>query len=131
MSREEYNQRTQLQKANWQVQKATRYNSGSETVRHSICKTLAGHYLHHEQDYSVSFEVVHDQRGEIDVLAWGLDDRISPLAVEVETSPTDDVVKSKLSRYVHGTPIQECFVINVSEMPDAIRPAYDYVTNQL
>jgi len=131
MSRDEYDERTRLQKQGWNVQKATRYNSGSETARHSVCKTLVGHYLHHELAYNVSFEITHEERGEIDVLAWGVPERISPLAVECETSPTVETVEHKLERYVHGTPIKECYVLDVGAMPEGIMPAYSWVEDQL
>jgi len=129
--RNEYTARKHLQIAGWNTTKATRYNSGSETVAHTICKTLVGHYLHHEHGYNVSFEVVHDDRGEIDVLAWGVPSRINPLAVEVETSPTVETVKDKLERYVDGTPIKECYVLNVNDMPSEIMEAYEWVASQL
>jgi len=125
----EYNDRKNLQYHGWDVNKASRYNSGSETVRHSVCKTLVGHYAVQEMGGRVSFEVPHPDRGEIDVLIYGLDG--APIAVECETSPAPDVVESKLSRYVDGTPMRECYVLTVDNMPENITDAYEWIGEQI
>jgi hypothetical protein len=126
---QEYADRTELEKCGWNVTKASKYNSGSETLQHSMCKNLVGHYLTHIKGRNVCFEATHAERGEIDVLAWGGDD--APIAVECETSPVEDVVKDKIERYVHGTPIRECFVLNVNNMPTDIHEAYAWIESQL
>jgi len=127
----QYEGRKRLRTNGWDVRQDSRYNSGSETVRHSICKQLAGHYLKHELDYRVDMEVPHETRGTVDVLAWGKPDRISPLAVECETSPTQAVEQQKYEAYYVGTPIQELYVLNVSEMPDTTMDAYEWVSKRL
>jgi len=128
---QEYLDRKTLTNHGWKIQKATQYNSGSETAMHSVAKTLVGHFLHHEHGYNVSIEVAHESLGEVDVLAWGVSDRISPIAVECETSPKRSVVEDKLDRYVHDTPIKECHVLNINNLPEEIMPAYKWVASQL
>lgn len=126
---QEYADRTELSKCGWNVTKASRYNSGSETLAHAVCKVLVGHYLTHIKGRNVCFEATHGERGEIDVLAWGNED--TPIAVECETSPTDDVINDKIDRYVKGTPIRECFVLNPNEMPENYFKAFEWIENQL
>jgi len=122
-----YESRKELQKNGWDVTKASRFNSGSETINHSVCKHLSAHYLRHELGYKVAFETTHQKRGEIDVLAWGERETI---CIECETNPNNDVVRDKLDRYIHGTPIDEMFVLNVDEMPYDIHGAYTWVDDQ-
>jgi hypothetical protein len=81
--------------------------------------------------YRVDFEVGHETRGIVDVLAYGRPQRISPLAVECETNPTIDVEQQKFEAYYEGTPIQELYILDVAEMPDVIPDAYEWVSAQL
>jgi RecB family endonuclease NucS len=129
--RDEYRARRDIQDAGWRIEQQDKvaWNSGSETARHMVCKTLAGHYLKHEQGYRIVSEVEHSDRGEIDIVAYSLDG--APIAIECETSPTDEVVQDKVDRYVHGTIFRDVFVINVSEMPENIMDAYSWVSEQL
>lgn len=104
------------------------FNSGSETGKHVIAKALVGH-IGVINGYRVSSEV-ECSNGEIDVVLWGVDDRLS-LAVECETSPTEETIQSKLERYVKETPLDEIVVINVTEMPDNYHDALGYVADEL
>ena len=122
-----YESRKELQDSGWDVTKASRFNSGSETINHSVCKHLSAHYLRHELGYKVAFETTHQKRGEIDVLAWGERETI---CIECETNPNNDVIRDKLDRYIHGTPIDEMFLLNVDEMPYDIHGAYTWVDDQ-
>jgi len=65
--------------------------------------------------YRVASEVEHGSRGEIDVLIYGHPDRLT-LAVECETSPTDDVIEDKVDRYIRDTPIDDLALVNVSTL---------------
>jgi len=126
-SKDLYDARKELQREGWDVSKASRFNSGSETVAHSVCKHLSAHYLRHELGYKVAFETTHQKRGEIDVLAWGQRETI---CIECETNPNNDVVRDKLDRYIHGTPIDEMFLLNVDEMPHDIHGAHAWIDEQ-
>lgn len=128
---DEYSHRRELQSAGWKVDRTDKieFNSGSETVRHACCKTLVAMYLKKEKGLRVDSEVMHSERGEIDIIGYSGEG--AAIAVECETSPTDDVVSDKLSRYVENTPFRECWVINVTEMPENIMDAYEWVGGQL
>jgi len=126
--RDMYDVRKELERNGWSFDKSTRYNSGSETVAHATCKNLAGHYLEHEHAYQVSFEVAHKERGEVDVVGIRENDII---AIECETSPTEEVVDDKLSRYVEGTPIRDMFLLNVNEMPHEWMMGYRWIDGQI
>lgn len=127
---EDWRGRKRLTDKGWDVQKkdAIKFNSGSETTKHLMCKTLVGQYLKQAKGYRIDSEVTHEKRGEIDIVAWKADDIIS---VECETDPTDKVISDKVNRYVRGTPMRECFVIPVNEMPTEMEEAYQWVANQL
>jgi len=106
-----------------------RFNSGSETWRHVICKAAVA-YIGQANGYWVSSEV-DAKWGEIDVLLWGHPDRMT-IAVEVETSPTEAVKEDKIQRYVRKQPgIDEMYLVNVSEMPVDMMHALDYVSDSL
>lgn len=127
-TRTEYEQRKELQNAGWGVSKrdAVAFNSGSETPLHAHAKMSAAFILR-ENGYRVDSEVKHDTRGEIDILAYGHESRLSPIAVEVESNPFGEVVQDKLKRYVDGTPITEMYLINVSELPENISEMHDEI----
>jgi len=127
---DDWKARQQLTDAGWNVSKtdSIQFNAGSETFRHLVAKSAAAFYLKHEQNYRVDSEVKHSERGEIDILAWNEKDII---AVECETSPTEEVIRGKLERYHEGTPIRDVFVLNVTEMPEEILPAYEWVSSQI
>jgi len=115
--RQEFDWRTELSKCGWNVRKrdAVAFNSGSETAKHIHAKTATARLLK-KHDYRVDTEVEHAERGEIDLVAYPTRDDQRPFAVELETSPTEEVVKDKLDRYYDGTPFVECYIINVSEL---------------
>jgi len=127
--KEMWSQKRTLKDSGWDVYQSDRYNSGSETLAHSLCKAIVGHYLAHEYNFNVCFEVAHEgDRGELDLLAWSEEDI---LCVECETAPEDDVISDKLDRYVHGTPIREMFTLDPLEMPAEWMEAYKWVDEQL
>lgn len=128
--REQYDQRTALKKANWRLDKSSRLHKADETARHAVCKTLVGHYLKQELGYKVAFEVECEQ-GELDVLGYGLEDRLSPVGVEVETGLTSDVKSKKLDQYYRGEPLQELYFIEVNDMPAEMMPAYEWVGGEI
>jgi len=127
----EFSHRRELQDAGWKLRQrdAVAFNSGSETVKHCVCKMLVAKALK-ERGYRVDTEVVKDNVGEIDIVAYGVSDEPA-FGVEVETSPTEDVISDKLSRYHDGEPYRDVFVINVSEMPVDMLEAYNWVQDQL
>jgi len=128
--KEMWSQKRELKDAGWQVYQESRFNSGSETLAHSLCKAIVGHYLAHEHNFNVCFEVPHDgDRGEIDIVAWSQDDIIS---IECETAPEDEIISDKLNRYVkNGSPIREMFVLDPLEMPAEWMEAYKWVDQEL
>jgi hypothetical protein len=107
-----------LRNAGWNAKKedAIRFNSGSETAKHVHAKTACARVLK-KNGYRVGSEVKHAERGEVDVIGVPTDGDRKPIAAEVETSPTEDVIGDKLERYYEGTPFREVFVVNVSELP--------------
>jgi hypothetical protein len=105
-----------------------RFNSGQEGVPHIIGKALVG-MIGKENGYRVSSEV-SAPKGEIDMVLWGNDKRLS-YAVELETDPETDTVESKLNRYVHETPLDDMILINLTEMPINCLHALDFIQEEL
>jgi len=106
-----------------------RLNSGSETAKHVVAKALVAQ-IASEQSWRVSSEVsVPD--GDIDVLLHKTpQERV--WAVELETSPTEEVKQSKLNRYVKQTTgIDDIVIINISGMPVEIPHAKRYLEEEL
>lgn len=103
-------------------------NTGSETVSHLVAKALAFKALR-DAGYQVESEVTVSD-GEIDLVAYGLPERLS-YAVEVETSPSKDTMQDKVDRYVSQTGLDDMLVINVTEMSVDIIEAYEYVQEEL
>ena len=106
-----------------------RLNSGSETAKHVVAKALVAQ-IASEQHWRVSSEVsVPD--GDIDILLHKTpQERV--WAVELETSPTQEVKQSKLNRYVKQTTgIDDIVIINISEMPVEIPHAKQYLQEEL
>ena len=122
----------ELSRHGWNAEKAdsVKFNSGSETAKHIHAKTATARVLR-LNGYRVSTEVVHPERGEIDCCAIPKSDDQRPFAVELETSPTQDVIDDKLDRYYSGTPFTECYVINVSELPLNILDMGEQIAEQL
>jgi len=118
-----------LKKHNINVQKTnqTRFNSGSETLKHRIAKTVVAH-VGLQRGYNVASEV-EVPGGEIDVLLWTGKDRLN-YAVECETSPTAKTLKDKQKRYVRG-PVDDMLTVNVSELPVDYLEAQAYVQKEL
>lgn len=131
MKMKDWSEYRALKDAGWNVQKnnQVRFNGGSESVDHSVAKMLAAH-AGKEAGYRVSSEVPHPERGEIDVLLYGCDARIS-LAVECENDVQDDVVEDKVSRYVRGTPIDDIAVISLDSLSENIPEAYEEIKRVL
>jgi len=121
-----------LSQAGWNADKtdSIKFNSGSETHLHihaktCVCQTLKDH------GYRVDTEVEHPERGEIDVVAIPTQDDQKPFVVELEHSPTKEVVKDKLSRYHDGTPFVECYVINLNRVPMEIVELKEHIRSEL
>jgi hypothetical protein len=131
MEKKQWSEYRALKDSGWQVQKQNqvRLNGGSESKEHLLAKSMVAH-AGHEAGYRVSSEVSHPERGEIDVLLFGNDARIS-LAVECETNVQDDVVEDKVSRYVRGTPIDDIAVISLDSLSENIPEAYEEIKTVL
>lgn len=131
MNKKAYEQYNDLRREGVELQKHNqiRGNGGSETARHLVAKAFAFHAATNA-GWRVSSEV-ETEHGEIDlVLHKDRDTRV--WAVEVETSPTREVAKDKLNRYVKQQPgIDDMVLINVTEMPENIMKAYHYVNRQI
>ena len=122
----------ELSRHGWNAEKAdsVKFNSGSETAKHIHAKTAAARVLR-LNGYRVSSECTHPERGEVDIVAIPKSEDQKPFAVELETSPTQDVIDDKLSRYYDGTPFTECWVINVSELPLNILEIEQQIADEL
>jgi len=127
--RDNYERENWLQAHGWDVETKIQSNAGSETTQHFLCKCIVVHH-YRQQGMRVTTEATHGDRGEVDVLIHGEPDG-APFAVECETSPTQEVIDDKIDRYVMGSPLRECFVLNVSEMPSDMSEAYAWVEGQL
>lgn len=129
---QQYQDLRELQNAGVEVtgDNTIKFNAGgsSETVKHIVAKTLVTK-LGLVNGYLVDTEC-QVKHGEIDVLLHSHPDRLT-LAVEVETSPTEETKQDKLSRYVHQQPaIDDMILVNVTDMPMDMLEALDYVSNQ-
>jgi len=106
-----------------------RGNGGAETARHLAAKTFAFHAATNA-GWRVSSEVEVPQ-GEIDLVLFK-DRETRVWAVEVETSPTEEVAQDKLERYVKQQPgIDDMVLINVTNMPETIMESYFYIERQI
>lgn len=121
-----------LSQAGWNADKtdSIKFNSGSETHLHMHAK-LATAALLKANGYRIDTEVEHPERGEIDVVAIPTQDDQKPFAVELEHSPTQEVVEDKLSRYFEGTPFTEVFVINLTRTPMEIVELKEHIRSEL
>jgi len=131
MNKDNWQEYRELHNNGWNVNKTNqiRPNSGSETVKHLVAKALVAH-AGLQAGYKVDSEVSHSHRGEIDILLYGLSQRLT-LAVEVETSPTDETVQDKVDRYVNNTPIDDLVLVNVTELPTDMLDAYGEIKEVL
>ena len=131
MNKDNWQEYRALHNNGWNVNKHNqiRPNSGSETVKHLVAKSLVAH-AGLELGYKVDSEVSHSHRGEVDILLFGNPDRLT-LAVECETSPTDEIVQDKVDRYVSGTCIDDHVLVNVTELPTDMLEAYGEIKELL
>jgi len=130
------NQLRELQDNGWNLNNPGRvpknhiaYNDGMETTTHRVLKAIAGGVLV-DKGFRVAGEVSHEQRGEIDVVGYGHESR-QPIAVEVEHSPSEDVIRDKLSRYVDATPIREMFVVDPDAHALPVMQSYEQIKHEL
>jgi len=122
----------QLQNAAVDVSKqnSIQFNSGSETVRHLLVKACAG-YVAHQNGYRVNSEVEIEDKGVVDILLWGHESR-STTVVEIETSPTEETIESKLDRYYRACePIQEIYILNPNNAPMDRADMTKWVANEI
>jgi len=98
----------------------------SETIPHHTLKNMIAFYGAKEYNYWTGVEVSVPE-GDIDVLLWGLSDRLT-WACEVETSPTEETIKDKQRKYVDQIPaIDDIKVFNVNEAPMDMVKAYEWI----
>lgn len=118
-----------LKKHNIGVQKKNQiqFNSGSETLKHRIAKTVVAH-VGLQRGYKIASEV-EVPGGEVDILLWTGMDRLN-YAVECETSPELKTLKDKQKRYVRG-PIDDMLTVNVTDCPVNYLEAQEYVQEEL
>ena len=105
-----------LQSAGWTIHTDRNHiatNDGSETDEHLLYKLAALQVLT-DAGYRVASEVEHDDRGEIDVVGYGHPDR-EIIAVELERNPDQETIDNKLDRYVGGTQITECYIVEPAD----------------
>jgi len=121
-----------LDRAGWDVQKqdAIKFNSGSETARHQHAKLATARVLKHNQ-FRIDTEITHPSRGEIDCVAIPTQSDQKPFAVELEHSPTPDIVEDKLDRYYNGTPFTEVFVLNLNNAPVDCLELEEWIAEEL
>ena len=101
-----------LQSAGWTIHTQRNHiatNDGSETDEHLLYKLAALQVLT-DAGYRVASEAEHDERGEIDILGYGHPER-DIVAIEIERGADQDTIDDKLDRYVNGTPITECYIV--------------------
>jgi len=125
-----YQEYRRLRKNDIEVQEASqiRFNSGSESLKHKIAKTIVSH-IGQEKGYHVGSEVTIAGSGEADIVLWGHPER-QTYVVEVETSPTQDTMNSKKNRYIRPG-IDDMLTVNVTEMPPDYFDAQAYVREEL
>jgi len=130
MNNEDYQEYRLLQMNGIDVQKTSqiRFNHGSETLKHELCKLIVGH-IGKNMGYNVASEVEIENVGETDIVLWGNQNRLT-YCVEVETSPTKETMADKRNRYVRG-PIEDMLSVNVTECPVNYLEAQEYVADEL
>jgi len=123
-----------LSQAGWNADKtdSIKFNDGgsNETGLHLHAKLATAHTLK-ANGYRIDTEVEHPERGEVDVVAIPTQDDQKPFAVELEHSPTKEVIDDKLSRYFEGTPFTEVFVINLNRAPMGIVELKEHIRSEL
>lgn len=126
-----YKRLNDLQRNGVQVRKSSdiRFNSGSETGQHIVCKALAGHVMQ-QAGWVVNGEVEIEGQGDVDVLAWGRQGYLD-WAIEVETSPPEGIQEKYLEQYIYPTPINDLVILNCNDMPSNFTDALAWVSDQL
>lgn len=127
---DEFKSRREIQDSGWKLEQTDKveFNSGSETVKHVVGKSLVAKVLK-DRGYRIDSEVEKDGVGEIDIVAYGKDN--DAFGVELETSPTEEVVSDKIERYCYGEIWRDVFVLNLNEMPVDMLEAKSWIENQL
>lgn len=129
---DEYQARRELSDFGAKVQQrdAVAFNAGpsSETLKHYIAKAVTA-YILRERGYRVDTEVEMPD-GELDVLGYanGEGDMIG---VELETNVTQDVKSRKIDQFYTNTPLRECWIIEVNDLPTDIEAMKAEIEAQL
>jgi len=121
-----------LKQHGWELtrENSIQWNGGSETEKHIHTKLAVGHVAK-QAGYRIDSETTHEgHRGEIDVLIYGHPTRLT-YAVEIEHSPTQEVLDDKRARYVDGTPIDDMLPVNANECPMDIPELHAHVREVL
>jgi len=122
----------ELKRHGWQAERedSIKGNGGAETDKHIHAKTAAFNLLK-DHGYRVSTEVVHDTRGEADLVAIACDENEAPFCVEFETDPTEDVKQDKLERYTFNTVMREMYLINLDKLSTDITTMREQIATEL
>jgi len=117
------------EKVKVQKHNQVRLNAGSETIKHCVAKVIVAR-IAADNEWRVSSEVTVPE-GEIDILLHQTSqERV--WAIELETSPTTEVRRSKLERYVKNQPeIDDIAIINISNLPVELPYAEQYIREEL
>lgn len=101
-----------LKNAGWDFDKGSyiKFNSGSESLKHIVAKSIAGHVALNA-GYTVASEVETKHGHEADILAYGCEGR-QPIVIDLENDYTEEVAKEKRGLYSIG-PIREPWIINL------------------
>ena len=132
MTKADYEDYRRLTDAGFDLQDSTyvKLNSGSETAKHALAKTLCARYLD-QLGYTVESEVQLENQGTVDLLAYGHSERLN-YVVEVETSPTRDTMLNKVEKYVKSNQaVDDMLWVNVTAMPTDMLDAQEYVKTEL
>lgn len=125
-----------VRRSGWDIQKqpAARFNANgcSESYGHYAAKAV-GLKLCLEHGYHADTEVVHEEQGEIDLLAIA-PDKIS-YAIEFETNPEPETITTKRIQYVESTPvIDDMLLLDLGELPihlqdlrDSLKTGFGFV----
>lgn len=127
--REQWKTEQDLKREGWNVDMTTRPNHGSESNQHWFLKCVVAKVL---TDRNLRWTMeAEGPNGEVDVLCHGPEDG-APYAIECEQNATEEIVSSKLSRYVHSSEvIRECFILPVEDAPMEFEEAYEWVAGKL
>jgi len=102
----------------------------SETPKHVVAKNLFAYVAARDYGYMTDIEC-ETPNGEIDVLLWGLPDRLT-YAVECETSPTQETKDDKFNRYVKQLdPVDDMVWVNLSNFPLELPEQIEFIQGKL